>query len=224
MDARHLAVELIESIVARGTPGELAAARRGVRRVRIRRLRGFARERVRAARASGAHPAAALRRARLELAARALRGDELCLALVDVVDRHLARAHEADGSFEHDRRRLRDALARHALRTMEIETGLRHATSDLPAVAVRALLRGCGFEPSGAELVELLERLSDATGRRAAARCAADLSAAAPGLCPALFDALVLGEVRALGFDPRPAAVRAVARRERAAVRATDPR
>ena len=218
MDTRLLAADVVELVVARASHAELDAARRGVRRTRVRRLRAFARARVRAALSAGARPDEAARRARAELRARALERDwfdEACLAVVDVVDRHLVRAQGVDGSWGFDRRWLRDALALSALRAIEAETGLRHATSDLPAMAVRALLDACALDAPGGELAGLLDRLDDARGRRAVAHCAAELAAAAPGLDPGLLDALAARAVRSLGFDVDDAAVRRVVRRER---------
>ena len=173
---------------------------------------------MRAALAAGARPGEAARRARAELRARAPERDwfdEACLAVVDVVDRHLVRAQTVDGSWEADRRMLRDALARHALRAVETETGLRHASADLPALAVRALLDACALDAPGGELAELLDRLADASGGRAIAHVAAELAAAAPGLDPDLFDALAARAARSLGFEVRDATVRRIALRER---------
>lgn len=137
--------------------------------------------------------------------------DELALFAQDAFDRHDARTLETCryGLDRYDASVLLEALARDVLRGVESLLGLTHEGSAVPAIVVRATLESLDVEaPRGAAFVALLDRLGDATGRRALDHRAGELVGAGTRLSRVLTCALVGAAVRADGFEPDDAALR----------------
>ena len=216
LPVRHssAACHLVELTVLRLAPDALASARRALHGRRAARLLRVAREHRRRLVARGVARRDAGYRARRELERRVAGigwRDELALVADDVLARHATRvrAHAGHPRDDYDVQGLVEALARDVLVSVERLTGLVHAGSDVPAVAVRAALDCLALPvPDGAALVALLDRAGDDEGRLALEHRAAEFAGVAPGLVPALLRGLARAAVRADGFDADADAVR----------------
>ncbi len=209
------ACRLVDLTVQRLAPAGRESARRALHRRRSAVLLGRARAGTRRRVALGVPLRSAAREARRELAlgvAEVGWRDELARVADDVLDRHAARlaaCAPGPGGDSWDAHALVERLAHDALVEIARLTGLLHAASEVPAVAVRAALECAALPvPDGADFVAMLDRAGDLDGHRALEHHASAILSIGPGLVPTLAHALVRAAARADGFDVDERAVR----------------